>query len=437
MPVILSDALLDVVCRTNPLRFTVSTLTDIKRGTLFLTVTKPADAPDVICEELAVALPIGDADTDLVISAGNGGSDLIDDYPRDSTGAEWSIRRFPPSAVAEAPWGGQTGYEFANIFDPDDDKQYRSSGAVLKDSTLTVDYGSPQDISTLDIATGFTDHRFKVPPLRLETSPDGVHWDDLGIFMDTSHIAQTFDPPLHTQYLRLYLLYDKPENMVVVRRFLINQQGQTRSENETVTFFCTPPDGRAVFDADREFTLILSNVPVNRTPGDAAVTVVETTTGASGPEERSTTVDGIEKAGNDFVFENFSSAASSVANGERSMLHWTGSPENTGYYLAWDDHPPELIKVDNQSTCSYRTPELHHTTTFVLDAQTVNQSSQTIHHYLSTTVAVVDPDIEAGSLIATDQIAVADQGTETFRTRTEDQSTRVQTAEFHADVTIT
>ncbi|MFE6050034.1 discoidin domain-containing protein [Kitasatospora sp. NPDC056446] len=442
-----SDAPLSVTSQTTPPdRFTVSTPTEVKRGTVFLTFAKPAAAPDVTCTEISVSLPCGAAATDLVNDEPRANQTLIDDYPRDSTGASWSIHRLPAAPVATAPeWGEARDHEFANIFDPRDDLYYQTRGLVPKDSSLVVDYGTDQDITDLDIATGMTSGRYKVQMLRLQASMDGLLWQDLDEHpvQDTSRIERSFDPPLHARYLRIHTIVEPSnEGFAIVRRFLVNQGGQTRSEASTVTFVCTPDTTPAVFDDSRDFTLILSNIPINSMPGAAALEIAQTVVTDGGEARHTSTLDGFAKADNAFVFENFSSEQTRVENGGHVTLHWAGSPENTAYYLSWDDRN-EPISVPSARDCSYDTANLPdfagltRTTTFVLDAQTTNPSGQTVHHYQSTTVTVANPVIEAGSLTATDHITVRnDSGTDTFLARSRDVTTWALTADCEGDVTI-
>ncbi|SHL83851.1 hypothetical protein [Streptomyces yunnanensis] len=440
-----SDAPLSVTSQTTPpTRFIVSTPTEVRRASIFLTFAKSAAAPDVTCTGISVSLPRGDAATDLVNDEPRANYMLIDDYPRDSTGATWSILRLPAAPVPTAPeWGEVPGHEFANIFDPRDDLYYKTGGLVPKDSALVVDYGVGQDIVNLDIGTGI-DHRYKVQMLRLQSSMDGLIWDNLDTepVQDTSRIERVFDPPVHARFLRILTVVDPSnEGYAIVRRFLVNQGVQARSDDDTVTFVCTPAEGEAVFDGSREFTLILSNIPVNQTPGAATLGITQTVIADGGEDHHTTSLDGFEKADSAFVFENFSSEQTRVGNGEHITLHWTGSPENTEYHLSWDDRT-ERISVPTARHCSFDTADLpgfaglSRTTTFVLDAQTTNSSAQTVHHYQSTTVTVTDPDIDAASLTATGRIAVREGGTDTLLARSDNASTQVLTVRAEGDVTV-
>lgn len=434
------DPPLDVTRTSTPKPFRASTAEEIKRGTITLTFTKPADSPDVACEGITVILPRGEEETDLVNDDERADSTLIDDYARDSTGATWTVRRIPPAPEAAAPdWGETPGREFQNIFDPRDDRYYQTQGRVPKNTALTVDYGTVQEIDSIDIATGLPDQRFKVQMLWLQSSLDGEFWSNIGTeVLDTSHIERRFDTPLRARYLRIETIVDPSnEAYAVVRRFLINTGAQHRSEDSTVSFICTPDSRTALFDQDREFTLILANVPINQAPGAAALAIVETIADGDTVEDHTSILRGFEKIGTDFVFENFSSRQPRVENGCGTTLHWTGSPHNTNYFISWDDREPEMLSGVTGPDCQWPTPELTHTTTFVLRAETPNAAGESIRRYLSTTVTVKEPSIDARRLTATDLAAVADGDAVTFQTRTEDRKTIADKAVFNAEVTIT
>lgn len=404
--------LLTATYQANPIRFTVSTDTETKLGTLFVNIVKPDSTADVTCSRIVVTLPVGDQAADLVMpnKATN-----IDDYVRDSTGGTWNVVRDPPATSVEAPaWGEIPEHPYANMFIPDDADYYQPAHFITAGDTMTLDYGAVQEIHTLNIATGI-DERWKIPPVRIESSVDGEHYTavgpDQGYEMDTDNIFLEFARPISAQFIRITTVNDQPEDRIVMRRFLINVGDPvTRAANDFVSFDCTPEPSPALFDARRQFTLILSSIPINKTPGEATTTVTETTATSGTPEDRTTTLTGIEKASNDFLFDDFSTETPAVDNGQTVKLHWTGSPENSEYYLSWDGEEKK-ISVPAGMYCTYTTEEpLTHTTTFVLDAQTKNRAGETVHHYRSTTVTVNDPDITSRAITASDELALTDSG---------------------------
>ncbi|MEU8924887.1 hypothetical protein AB0D10_28760 [Kitasatospora sp. NPDC048545] len=207
------------------------------------------------------------------------------------------------------------------------------------------------------------------------------------------------------------------------------------AEVTAITFICTPPSGETTFDASREFTLILSSIPINRTAGAAPLTVSETTTAGTDWSERTLGPSAVEKAGNEFRFQTFSCVDPRVAHGRSTVLQWDGTPQNTEYYLFWDDAPAKrLTGLPARPPLTVTTHELTRTTTFVLNAQTKNAAGQTVHHYLSTTVTVKDPDLLAKTLAAADKVDVHD----TFvADRTNASKTWARATTFNGDVTIT
>ncbi|MFE3876598.1 hypothetical protein ACFXPX_19670 [Kitasatospora sp. NPDC059146] len=182
--------------------------------------------------------------------------------------------------------------------------------------------------------------------------------------------------------------------------------------DEAVVFTCTPegPGSQVTFDATRRFTLKVSAIPVVRTPGHAALTITEHTTPATSDDwaDRTVSTDPVEKhleSPSAFHFRGFAAERPQIVNDGKAtvVLRWEGSEAGTGYWLAWDDRPP--IEV---SGGSHPVGPLTDTTTFVLDARTKDAQGKDVHHYLSTTVTVKNPDIAAKTLSATDKVTVTD-----------------------------
>ncbi|MGK4584981.1 hypothetical protein [Kitasatospora sp. HPMI-4] len=190
------------------------------------------------------------------------------------------------------------------------------------------------------------------------------------------------------------------------------------ADARTATFVCTPqmPGNKVVFTAGRHFTLVLSSIPVARTPGVAALAItasIETAVDTESWDEKPVTSPDIAKDREDlavpFFFRAFSCKAPRVPNGGTTELHWEGSEAGVEYWLAWDDRPP--VRVSGQS---HRTHALTDTTTFVLDARTT-ENGKSVSHFLSTTVTVKDPDIVAKTVTASDRLSVTDTFTATHK----------------------
>ncbi|MER6306264.1 hypothetical protein [Streptomyces sp. NPDC001657] len=205
----------------------------------------------------------------------------------------------------------------------------------------------------------------------------------------------------------------------------------------SVTFTCTPevPGNQITFDAQRRFTLILSAIPVSRTPGYAPIVASARTAFADGDDwdDRPIYVDPVEKVmetPDSFFFRSFSCEKPQVENGDKTILRWEGSEAETEYYL-WDGRSDTPTKVTGRSC---ETHALTDTTTFVLEARTKDADNQPVSHYLSTTITVKLPDIRAKTLTATDKVTVTD----TFRAdNTDNQKTWAGATTFEGDVTIT
>ncbi|MFF2077471.1 hypothetical protein ACFVXG_22290 [Kitasatospora sp. NPDC058162] len=164
-----------------------------------------------------------------------------------------------------------------------------------------------------------------------------------------------------------------------------------------IVFTCVPdnPTEQVTFEGVRRFTLILGSIPINPTPGDVQLTVVEETATGNDWKPRSLVIPAINKSGSIFFFRRFSALRPRVERGKAATLIWDGSHgAGTTYYLSWDAFSGTKVV----SGSSYVTHELTETTTFVLDARTRSSTGQVIHHLLSTTVIVKDSDVRAAAM---------------------------------------
>ncbi|MFB7911157.1 hypothetical protein ACFC1T_32445 [Kitasatospora sp. NPDC056076] len=209
---------------------------------------------------------------------------------------------------------------------------------------------------------------------------------------------------------------------------------QRPSKESSLTFVCTPeaPGNQVTFDATRRFTLKVSAIPVARTPGDVRLTVTAHTATDNDWEDRPVDTPEVGKHREDasaFFFRAFSSVQPRVANKGKATLRWEGSEAGTEYWLSWDEGAP--VKVTG---LSHQSHELTDTTTFVLDARTKGADGQDVHHYLSTTVTVKDPDIVARTVTASDKVTV----TETFTADNKaGKKTTIGATTFDGNVTVT
>ncbi|MFF8717482.1 hypothetical protein ACF07T_39690 [Streptomyces sp. NPDC015184] len=142
---------------------------------------------------------------------------------------------------------------------------------------------------------------------------------------------------------------------------------------------------------DWHLTLVISQIEVNKTPGNAGIEIIEKTSPTSSGFTEKTTPSSVAKFPAEFVFRNFRPEKVMVDNGEHATLKWDGS--DAEYTMFWDR--------DNRDVSSVRTwttPEpLVAPTGFMLQAK-VTTGQDTLIHTLTTVVMVDKPDLETGHL---------------------------------------
>ncbi|MEI5098267.1 hypothetical protein RB200_05905 [Streptomyces sp. PmtG] len=201
---------------------------------------------------------------------------------------------------------------------------------------------------------------------------------------------------------------------------------------DRTTYVCTPPgpSRKFVFTDTAHFALILDAIPVGRLPGEAELTLTAATTTTTNPSDEEDWTVPITKAVDDFFFfRAFSCERPQIPNKGTATLRWEGSEHETEYWLSYDDRAPQ--RVTGQSV---QIADLIDTTTFVLDARTLNPETKEFdqHHYLSTTVTVKEPTIVAKELTAK-KVSVAD----TFTADSSDKTTTLHgRTTFEEDVTV-
>ncbi|MFJ7274243.1 hypothetical protein [Kitasatospora sp. NPDC098663] len=167
----------------------------------------------------------------------------------------------------------------------------------------------------------------------------------------------------------------------------------------------TPKDGYAsgdwqVFEftpnrppqfTDWHLTLVVSQIEVNKTPGNAGIEIIETTSPTSSGFTEKSTPSSVAKFPAEFAFRNFRPEKVMVDNGEHATLKWDGS--DAEYTMFWGR--------DNRDVSSVRTwttPEpLVAPTGFMLQAK-VTTGPDTLIHTLTAVVMVDKPDLEVGHL---------------------------------------
>lgn len=164
------------------------------------------------------------------------------------------------------------------------------------------------------------------------------------------------------------------------------------SRSSTFTIEVSPNSGAPVEVTTEGIAVYIYAVPINETVGTACVDVLERSSYKnSGYTNRKGTLE-VGKFPAGFFFSNFTAQTPEVANGDPVTLSWAGQ-ESAVYYLSYGDGAP--VNVSN--TRSYTTQALHSDTTFLLQATYV-ENAETVNAYLTTSVDVSKPDINATSV---------------------------------------
>ncbi|GAA2654845.1 hypothetical protein [Streptomyces lunalinharesii] len=151
---------------------------------------------------------------------------------------------------------------------------------------------------------------------------------------------------------------------------------------------------RPVQVTERTVTLIVSQIEVNTTVGEATIEIIEETSSTRESFTSKTTEAPVMKFPAEFVFRNFRPTKVMVNNGEHACLKWDGSAD-AAYTMYWGrNNCKDVSKVRE-----WETPEpLSAPTGFMLQAA-VTAGGQTLTHTLTTVVMVERPDLEVGNLI--------------------------------------
>jgi hypothetical protein len=160
-------------------------------------------------------------------------------------------------------------------------------------------------------------------------------------------------------------------------------------------FLLVPQSGNPVPVSTDGMVIQFYNIPVNQQVGTVAITVTETATSDSSPAEARTAVFNAAKFPFGFYFANLTAQVPMVQEGSSVTLTWQGS-DNATYSIQWNEEPA----VDVTNVRSWTSPALSNDTTFLLKATVVSQG-ETVFAYLSTTVIVANPELQASSLQVT------------------------------------
>lgn len=149
------------------------------------------------------------------------------------------------------------------------------------------------------------------------------------------------------------------------------------------------------FTVDTTLYLQIYSIEVNAEIGTFELDVVESSAPGTDTTTPRQAAWKIPKFPYGFTVSDFRPNAPQVNDGQPVTLKWNASesPEATLTILYGQNAPVDVTKVITWTTRS----GLHQDTTFILDAA-VQYDGGTVHHYLTTTVTVLNPDLTAGSV---------------------------------------
>ncbi len=177
-----------------------------------------------------------------------------------------------------------------------------------------------------------------------------------------------------------------------------SEQWMIVAGGEPGEFIATPCKPEYAKLTEQGLLFQIYNIKVNQQVGTFELAVVEatSTTGRDYKPRRNTYL--LAKFPYGFSFSDLKPSAPVVSDGEAVTLTWNGS-ENATYLLFPGANPPvDVTKV--RTWTAPKPPGLHNDTTFVLEASVVIDN-EVVHHYLTTTVMVSNPDLLASSLRVT------------------------------------
>ncbi|MER8104057.1 hypothetical protein [Kitasatospora sp. NPDC094016] len=152
------------------------------------------------------------------------------------------------------------------------------------------------------------------------------------------------------------------------------------------------PNRPPLFDG-WHLTLIISQIEVNKTPGNAEIEIIERSSPTDKDYTEKTTPATVPKFPSEFVFRDFHPEAITVDRGKHAVLEWEGS--DAEYTMFWDQ-----ACCDVSSVRSWTTPEpLVSPTGFMLQAK-VTTGGDTLVHTLTTVVMVSMPELDVSIIRA-------------------------------------
>lgn len=106
---------------------------------------------------------------------------------------------------------------------------------------------------------------------------------------------------------------------------------------------------RPVQVTGRAVTLVVSQIEVNTTVGEADIEIIEETSPTNGSFTPKPTEASVTKFPAEFVFRNFRPTKIMVCNGEHAVLKWDGSAD-AAYTMFWDRNSQDVSNVREWTT---------------------------------------------------------------------------------------
>ncbi|MEU4955685.1 hypothetical protein [Streptomyces lavendulae] len=178
--------------------------------------------------------------------------------------------------------------------------------------------------------------------------------------------------------------------------------------NTRRTFTCTPRH-EARFDGTWTLKLSLIDIPLNRQPGDAPITIAESTRTTDGDYETREETVPITKSPPEFIFTDFRPENIAVPRTQAVKLHWVcdGDADAT-FTLFWNGNTEAIGKGVRQWPPAGRTVTITKDTSFMLRANTKNPSGGDEYHYQTIVINCTDPDLTANTLNVTNTSNLSD-----------------------------
>ncbi|MFK0202461.1 hypothetical protein [Streptomyces lavendulae] len=179
---------------------------------------------------------------------------------------------------------------------------------------------------------------------------------------------------------------------------------ESTSRGAARTFSFTPRRDEATFNGGWTLKLSLVDIPLNRQPCDAPITITESTrTDNDDYETRKNTVP-ITKSPPEFIFTDFRPEQIAASRAQSIKLHWVCDGDaDTTFTLYWTGNTSgePIGKGIRVWPPSGRSRHITKDTSFMLRTNTRNANGAPEHRYQTIVINCTDPDINANALNVT------------------------------------